>query len=251
MIPEPLGKIGGDALELRLEEQKRATLELSVMTGDPPGPLWWDIRFARVHPESGSGIPGERLASGSFHAVESGEGLGWADAIDLHGVVVESRRFHGYKPGAKVEVTLEPGLYWIGILGDVIVTDDRYGMPVPLTRVETGLVKVTAGKHAIEVSLEPAVIWHGRVIQAVGSAPISRPFVAVCDAAGRPMTLGTTHVEDRFHAVGWRGCVYIKGVPPGEHEVWIGTGAELEAGTPRVRRRVLFEGQRSEAVVRY
>ena len=127
------------------------------------------------------------------------------------------------------EAELDEGYYWIGA--------KARGKGYSTYPIGTGLVHVGAGEHHLTFQLEPAGRVRGRLIASGALDPAL--CIALTTASGQavPLDVRTGRLES-FAAPGAVGSFDLYPVPARALELRVGSRAELEAGTCRLRQAV-------------
>ena len=228
-------RAGREDLEIRVPAERAAhvAIEVSVHGGNVNKlvvlhamrwPSWIDIPGVPSLPKEGaySGLEGW---PSSLPWLGSGVG-GFEDergAVSFHAMPTKEN---------PTRIDLDEGFYWIGARG----TD---GDGRTLYPIGTGLVRVAAGDYHVRFELVPTVRVEGRLVGSdvldlqVGVARAGR-LVEIDVGLGRPRTA---------RPVGADGAFSFAGVPFGENEIWLGTGAELAAGRPSHRQPLAVDAK--------
>jgi RNA polymerase sigma-70 factor (ECF subfamily) len=218
---------GTRGLEIRCatERAARVTIEAALREGEPGDLVSCEASLLpRVDV---SGVP--RLESDASYSEPTGwpvSALGtWTGGIgdwEARGLFSCSLSLLKQNP---TTLFVDEGLHWFGVQA----RDKQGNHYFP---IGTGLVRVEPGEYRLRFELTAAVPIEGRVHAgdvlglAVGIAHGSLGLLE--------LDVGTRRLE-RFRELGADGWFSFAQVPIGEHELWIGTSAELDAAKPSVR----------------
>ncbi len=123
---------------------------------------------------------------------------------------------------------LDEGWYWIGVRATS--DDGRKYHPTG-----TGLLHLKAGDYRFEFKLDETGDLEGR---ARGVDPDRELLIALVDDAGRPAQVRLGDSMAPFAPIASDGSFALRGVPVGEHVLWIGERSELEASAPSFTRAI-------------
>jgi hypothetical protein len=207
------------------EREARVTIDVALRDGEPKELIACETQlWPRVD------VPGvPRLESSASYSDPTGwpelamrTWTGGGGEQEARGAIFFNESLIKQNPSA---LFVDQGLYWFGAQA----SDKQGNHYFP---IGTGLVRVDPGEYHLRFELTVATTVHGHVH---ASDPLGQGVgIAHAGLGLLNLDVGTRRLE-RYRELGADGWFSFALVPVGEHELWIGTPAELEAGKPSSR----------------
>ncbi|QDV09468.1 RNA polymerase sigma factor SigV [Planctomycetes bacterium Poly30] len=172
---------------------------------------------------------------------------------------MRTRQTYRSARGAVVNGSIAPGLYRFHVRGEYWEEFNGGSRGITTDAMASDWVEVQPGNHSVEL-----VLPKGRTARWVGRIAPSRPSgvldltafhrigVAICSEDGDRIPVDSEGISSTtFVYSGWQGRIWVDKIPPGAHEVWIGTEAQIDAGHPLARHLVEFPEGTTELTLTY
>jgi hypothetical protein len=221
---------GSQGVEIRITSESVAHVVFDMVIRDGEASDWIVLR-ARLYPRGDvAGIPSLAPAAtySAFKGWPStvlGSWYGGGGEHEPRGLVSFLELQAKENP---MTLTVEPGDYWLGVQGK-----DKHGNFV--FPIGTGLVHVEPGDYRLQFELTTAAPVEGRV----RADDLASLAVGIAHEGTGLLELDVGHrYLRRYRELGADGWFSFALVPVGEHDLWIGTPAELAAGNPSYRQTI-------------